>query len=70
MPGMSNTLSVRIAPPSRRGDVEAKHGHERTDRGAHTVLEDHRPLAKALRARGPDVVLAHHLKQAPSNEPG
>ena len=50
------------------GDVEAEHGDQGTDRRAHAVLEDDPALRKSLRARGPDVVLAHHLQEASAHQ--
>ena len=48
-------------------DVEPRHRHDRRERGAEAVPEDHAPLAQALRAGGADVVLAEDLDQVPAH---
>ena len=63
MPGMLNTVSVRIAPPSRMPMSRPAAVTIGVIAAAHAVAEDHPPLGEALRARGADVVLVHRLDQ-------
>ena len=69
MPGMLNTVSVRIAPPNRMPRSRPKDRHDRRDCGPKTVLEHDGPLGKSLGARSADVVLTHRLGQGAAREP-
>src|SRR3954463_14656084 len=78
MPGMPNTDSVRIAPPTRMprarpstvmtGGVAGERLDDRRDRGAQAVADDDPPLGETLRARRAHVVLRHHLEQVRPRE--
>ena len=53
-----------IGAAEQQAQVHAEDGHDRGQRGAQPVLDDHRPLGQALGPGGADVVLAHRLQHA------
>ena len=71
IPGYANTVSVRIAPESRRPDLEADDRRDRQQRVAHAraAMSTMRG-AQSLRARRADVVLVLDVEDGRARDPG
>src|SRR5919197_1369759 len=52
-----------------KADVESRHGDDGRERGAQAVPADDAAFGEPLGARGPDVVLAHHLDEIRPHHP-
>ena len=62
MPGTRKICSVMMAPPNTAGIGQRDQRHDRDQRVAHHVLQDHHALAQALAARRGHVVEADHVE--------
>src|SRR5262245_51566797 len=68
-PGHREECLHHDGPADEEADLEAHHGHCRDQRVLERVLENDRPLAQALGARGGDVLRANHLEHTGAEQP-